>query len=102
MSLPLQPPVKPQLALSRKELPVGEDYVYEIKLDGFRCLAFVDGDEVFLQSRSASASTRPSPVSSACPSRPPLSTWSSICLPERTSRCWSGLSPSAARRLRSC
>src|SRR5665213_3495760 len=52
MSLPLQPPVKPQLALSRKELPVGEDLSYEIKLDGFRCLAFVDGDEVFLQSRS--------------------------------------------------
>jgi ATP-dependent DNA ligase len=53
MSLPLQPPLKPQLALSRKELPVGEDYVYEVKLDGFRCLAFVDGEEVYLQSRSA-------------------------------------------------
>jgi ATP-dependent DNA ligase len=53
MSLPLQPPVKPQLALSRKELPVGEDFAYEIKLDGFRCLAFVDGEDVFLQSRSA-------------------------------------------------
>jgi ATP-dependent DNA ligase len=53
VSLPVEPPVKPQLALSRKELPVGEDLVYEIKLDGFRCLAFVDGEEVFLQSRSA-------------------------------------------------
>jgi ATP-dependent DNA ligase len=53
MSLPLQPPIKPQLALSRKELPVDEDLSYEIKLDGFRCLAFVDGEEVFLQSRSA-------------------------------------------------
>jgi ATP-dependent DNA ligase len=53
MSLPLQPPVKPQLALSRKELPAGEDFLYEIKLDGFRCLAFVDGEDVFLQSRSA-------------------------------------------------
>ena len=52
MSLPLKPPLKPQLALSRKELPAGEQYSYEIKLDGFRCLAFVDGDEVFLQSRS--------------------------------------------------
>src|SRR5580704_6555549 len=52
MTLPLEPPVKPQLALSRKELPSGEDYVYEVKLDGFRCLAFVDGDEVFLQSRN--------------------------------------------------
>jgi ATP-dependent DNA ligase len=52
VSLPLEPPVKPQLALSRKELPVGEDYVYEVKLDGFRCLAFVEGEEVFLQSRT--------------------------------------------------
>jgi ATP-dependent DNA ligase len=52
VSLPLQPPLKPQLALSRKELPTGEQYSYEIKLDGFRCLVFVDGHEVFLQSRS--------------------------------------------------
>jgi ATP-dependent DNA ligase len=48
----LAPPVKPQLALSRKELPIGEQYVYEVKLDGFRCLAFMDGEEQFLQSRS--------------------------------------------------
>jgi ATP-dependent DNA ligase len=52
MSLPLSPPLKPQLALSRKTLPEGEMYVYEIKLDGFRCVAFVDRDEVFLQSRN--------------------------------------------------
>ncbi len=31
---------------------MGEDYCYEIKLDGFRCLAFVDGEEIFLQSRN--------------------------------------------------
>jgi len=52
VSLPLTPPVKPQLALSRKELPSGEEWVYEVKLDGFRCLAFVDRDETFLQSRN--------------------------------------------------
>jgi len=52
VSLPLAPPLLPQLALSRKELPEGEDYCYEVKLDGFRCLAFVDGGEVFLQSRN--------------------------------------------------
>lgn len=50
--LPLAPPLKPQLALSRKELPSGDDYVYEVKLDGFRCVAFVDGEETFLQSRT--------------------------------------------------
>jgi len=66
VSLPLAPPVAPQLALSRKTLPAGEEYCYEVKLDGFRCLAFVDtpagargtpsgargGEEVFLQSRN--------------------------------------------------
>ena len=31
---------------------MGEDYCYEVKLDGFRCLAFVDGQDVFLQSRN--------------------------------------------------
>jgi ATP-dependent DNA ligase len=55
LTLPLSPPLKPELALSRKALPTGEDYVYEIKLDGFRCIAFVDGDEVFLQSRNGKA-----------------------------------------------
>jgi ATP-dependent DNA ligase len=54
MSLPLSPPLKPQLALSRKALPTADDdhWVYEVKLDGFRCVAFVDDDRVFLQSRS--------------------------------------------------
>lgn len=51
MALPLTPPVKPQLALSRKTLPEGEEWAYEPKWDGFRALAFVDGDDVYLQSR---------------------------------------------------
>jgi ATP-dependent DNA ligase len=52
VALPLKPPVKPQLALSRKALPEGEEWCYEPKYDGFRALAFVDGDDVFLQSRN--------------------------------------------------
>jgi ATP-dependent DNA ligase len=52
MTLPLKPPLQPQLALSRKALPEGEEWLYEVKLDGFRCIAFVDGEEVFLQSRN--------------------------------------------------
>ncbi|HEX2358701.1 MAG TPA: ATP-dependent DNA ligase [Solirubrobacterales bacterium] len=51
MALPLKPPIKPQLALSRKALPEGEEWCYEPKYDGFRALAFVDGDHVYLQSR---------------------------------------------------
>lgn len=52
MPLPLSPPVDPQLALSRKALPEGEEWGYEPKWDGFRALVFVDGDEVFVQSRN--------------------------------------------------
>jgi ATP-dependent DNA ligase len=52
MTLPLAPPLSPQLALTRRELPRGEAYLYEVKLDGFRCLVFVDGDDLFLQSRN--------------------------------------------------
>jgi ATP-dependent DNA ligase len=50
--LPLKPPVPPQLARSAKALPTGEGYVYEPKWDGFRALAFVDGTDVYLQSRN--------------------------------------------------
>jgi ATP-dependent DNA ligase len=52
MALPLSPPVAPQLARSAKTLPLGDQWVYEPKWDGFRCIAFVDGDDVYLQSRN--------------------------------------------------
>jgi ATP-dependent DNA ligase len=51
MELPLSPPIKPQLALTRKELPVGEEWAYEPKLDGFRAIVFVDGEDFYIQSR---------------------------------------------------
>jgi len=52
VAFPLKPPVSPQLALSRKTLPEGEGWAYEPKYDGFRAIAFVDGDDLFLQSRN--------------------------------------------------
>ena len=52
MTLPLEPPVAPELALSRRELPQGPGWSYEIKLDGFRCISFTDGEQIFLQSRN--------------------------------------------------
>ena len=52
MALPLKPPVLPQLARPSKALPTGSGWVYEPKWDGFRTLAFVDGDDVYLQSRN--------------------------------------------------
>ena len=58
MALPLEPPIKPQLAKSAKELPEGNGWVYEPKWDGFRTLVFRDGDEVYLQSRNGKPMNR--------------------------------------------
>ena len=69
MSLPLSPPIKPQLALTRKELPVGEEWAYEPKLDGFRAIVFVDGDELYIQSRGGKALRRYFPELSFAPGR---------------------------------
>jgi len=52
MTLPLQPPVLPQLARPRAQVPADAGWAHEPKWDGFRALAFVDGEEVFLQSRN--------------------------------------------------
>ena len=51
-SLPLKPPIEPQLARSRAGLPVGEQWSYEPKYDGFRAIVFVDGSDDMIQSRS--------------------------------------------------
>ena len=69
MTLPLAPPIKPQLALTRKELPLGEEWAYEQKLDGFRAIVFVDGDEAFIQSRGGKALGRYFPELSFPPGR---------------------------------
>ena len=58
MALPLRPPLLPQLAKSQKTLPKGDGWVYEPKWDGFRAIAFVDGDDVHLQSRNGKPLTR--------------------------------------------
>ena len=39
-------------ALQVGELPVGSEWQYEPKWDGFRCIAFRDGDRVDLMSKS--------------------------------------------------
>ncbi|MGZ6643180.1 MAG: ATP-dependent DNA ligase [Solirubrobacteraceae bacterium] len=58
MSLPLNSPLLPQLARSRTSLPEGDGWAYEPKWDGFRAIAFVDGDAVELQSRNGKPLTR--------------------------------------------
>jgi ATP-dependent DNA ligase len=52
MPLSLRPPLPPMEARSVDEIPVGDDWLYEPKWDGFRCLAFRDGKNVFLQSKA--------------------------------------------------
>ncbi len=69
MTLPLSPPIKPQLALTRKELPRGEGWAYEPKLDGFRAIVFVDGGDTYIQSRGGKALARYFPELSFAPGR---------------------------------
>jgi ATP-dependent DNA ligase len=58
VSLPLTPPVLPQLARSRASLPEGETWAYEPKYDGFRAVVFVDGENTYLQSRNGKPLSR--------------------------------------------
>lgn len=58
MTLPLAPPIQPQLALTRKALPLGEEWAYEQKLDGFRAIVFIDGEDAYIQSRGGKALAR--------------------------------------------
>src|SRR5580765_1838518 len=52
MTLPLKQPYLPMEAKSVERLPSGDEWQYEPKWDGFRCVAFRDGDRVDLQSKS--------------------------------------------------
>lgn len=69
MTLPLSPPIKPQLALTRKVLPEGEEWAYEPKLDGFRAILFVDGEEDYIQSRGGKSLRRYFPELEFVPGR---------------------------------
>jgi ATP-dependent DNA ligase len=69
VTLPLSPPIKPQLALTRKQLPTGEEWAYEPKLDGFRAIVFVDGDDFHIQSRGGKDLRRYFPELSFSPGR---------------------------------
>lgn len=53
LALPFQPPLEPMLAAIGKEIPTGDGWMYEPKWDGFRCLVYYDGSEVYLQSRDS-------------------------------------------------
>lgn len=58
MSLPLPVDFAAMEAESAREIPSGPDWAYEPKWDGFRCLAFRDGEHVHLTSKSGQALAR--------------------------------------------
>ncbi len=57
-NLPLRPPVEPMETRQVQSIPQGAQWSYEPKWDGFRCLAFRDGNDVELQSKSGETLTR--------------------------------------------
>jgi len=58
VKLPIKIPFAPMEASTSSSIPTGAEWQYEPKWDGFRCLAFRDGDEVELQSKSGKPLTR--------------------------------------------
>ncbi|PYP79972.1 MAG: ATP-dependent DNA ligase [Gemmatimonadetes bacterium] len=58
MTLPVARTYAPMEARLVDELPVGDDWQYEPKWDGFRCLVFRDGAKVDLMSKAGKPLTR--------------------------------------------
>jgi ATP-dependent DNA ligase len=58
MELAIDPALAPMEASPVARLPSGAGWQYEPKWDGFRCLAYKDGDEVELRSKSGLALAR--------------------------------------------
>ena len=50
--------IEPQLARGASALPVGPEWSYEQKFDGFRAIVFVDGEDHRIQSRGSKDLTR--------------------------------------------
>jgi ATP-dependent DNA ligase len=58
MALPIRPPFPPMESRLVDTIPAGDNWQYEPKWDGFRCLAFRDGAKVELQSKAGESLTR--------------------------------------------
>jgi ATP-dependent DNA ligase len=52
MSFIIKPPLPPMESRSVDEIPIGQGWQYEPKWDGFRCIAFRDNENIYLQSKS--------------------------------------------------
>lgn len=58
MKLPISPPFLPMEAKSVATIPTGPEWQYEPKWDGFRCIAFREGQTMELQSKAGQTLTR--------------------------------------------
>jgi ATP-dependent DNA ligase len=58
MALPLPKSYAPMNALLVDDIPVGDQWQYEPKWDGFRCIAFRDGASIDLQSKNGQPLSR--------------------------------------------
>ena len=54
----LKMPFAPMEAATADEIPVGAEWQYEPKWDGFRCIAFRRGKKIELQSKAGKSLTR--------------------------------------------
>ncbi|MEO6694450.1 MAG: non-homologous end-joining DNA ligase [Ignavibacteria bacterium] len=48
----LSGPIEPMLAQSKKDVPVSDDFIYEVKWDGIRVIVTLDEDKITLRSRN--------------------------------------------------
>src|SRR3954447_8063607 len=58
MALPLPKSYAPMNALLVDDIPIGEEWQYEPKWDGFRCIAYRDGTKIDLQSKNGQPLSR--------------------------------------------
>src|SRR5215217_8158660 len=58
MALEIRLPLPPMEALSVESIPEGNEWQYEPKWDGFRCLVFRDRETIELQSKSEQSLAR--------------------------------------------
>jgi ATP-dependent DNA ligase len=65
LKTPLKPPVPPMEARSVEEIPHEVGWQYEPKWDGFRCIAFRGGEQIYLQSKAGQPLARYFPDISA-------------------------------------
>jgi len=52
MAFIIKPPLPPMETRTAEEIPSGGKWHYEPKWDGFRCIAFRDGEKIYLQSKA--------------------------------------------------